>query len=450
VGQVFLPHSPSTGGPQIDCADWDRLDRLKIAGVLSTRRSEDQTAIDMAIRLFLRLSLCFSLFATCSSARISNAQADRTDTRVPSSDEINRAIIMAAEYLEDVCHTNGSFAYLVDLRSGQEIPSYNIIRHLGAMYALGMLNRSQPDPRITAVMVRAANFVRQNYMGPGAHSDELVVWARPLVERADPRHSEAELGAASLGIVALAEVRNMAPESVTLQELQALGRFALFMQREDGSFVSKYRAGSGPDSTFESLYYPGEAALAFITLYEADHSRAWLVAASKALSYLARSRAGLSTVPVDHWALIATAKLLPYCEQGLCGVTREELVRHATQICNSMLHDEVRNPAVPGLEGAFEGSGRTTPTATRLEGLLAALEFLPKNEFRTKIEAAATGGIAFLLRAQVKSGPNKGGMPGVFLTGAHGATEVRIDYVQHALSAWIRYREVFQGESPAH
>ena len=90
--------------------------------------------------------------------------------------------------------------------------------------------------------------------------------------------------------------------------MQALGRFVVFLQRDNGSFVSKYIAGRGPAANWESLYYPGEAALGLIALYKADHSREWLVAAAKALAYLARSRAGLTTVPADHWALIATAR----------------------------------------------------------------------------------------------------------------------------------------------
>jgi hypothetical protein len=62
-----------------------------------------------------------------------------------------------------------------------------------------------------------------------------------------------------------------------------------------------------------------------------------------------------------------------------------------------------------------------------MEGLLATLEFLPKTEFRAKVEAAARRGVAFLLRAQIKSGPYAGGIPGAYLAGAPGTSEIRID-----------------------
>jgi hypothetical protein len=395
---------------------------------------------------YRRLFLCFFLVVGGATQGFQSIPLHQANT-TPSPRDVDQAIGLAAGYLERVCHPDGRFSYLLDISSGQETSSYNIIRHAGAIYALGMLNHSHPDPQVTLAMVRAAEFMRKNYVEVGPHPDQLVVWERPLSRVTDSQHPIAELGATSLGIVALAAVREVSPKSVTLTDLQAFGHFVLFLQRSNGSFVSKYRKGSGPISNFESLYYPGEAALAFVTLYEADHSTRWLSAACRALSYLAKSRSNLSTVPADHWSLIATAKLLPYCEQGPCTASRAELVRHAIQICDSMLRDEVKKPSIPGLVGAFEAGGRTTPTATRLEGLLASLEFLPKGELRTAIEAATTRGIAFLLRAQIKTGANQGGMPGVFLTGANGATAIRIDYVQHAMSAWIRYQNLFLKEN---
>jgi hypothetical protein len=311
------------------------------------------------------------------------------------------------------------------------------------MYALGMLNRSYPDAHAVEAMVRAATFLRQNYIGPGVRPGQLVVWSEPLDQQAKSQHRVAELGATGLGIVALAEVRRAEPEAVPLEDLQALGRFLLFLQENDGSFVSKYRAESGAVQDFESLYYPGEAALAFISLYEADHSREWLIAAGNALSFLAKSRAGLSTVPADHWALIATGRLLPYCDHSSCpGSSREELINHAAQICNLILREQFRGSAGAGIEGAFDPDGRTAPTATRLEELLAALEFLPRGELQTTVEASTARGTAFLLRMQVAIGPYSGGMPGAFATRALDSSAIRIDYVQHTLCALLRYQQL--------
>ncbi len=359
--------------------------------------------------------------------------------------QINQAIALSAGYLERTCGPDGKFIYEIDINTGKKSNSYDIVRHAGAMYSLAMLNRSQHDQQAVDAMVRAAAFLRQNYIGPGVRPGQLVVWSEPLARQSESRHRDAELGATGLGLVALAEVKRVDPKAVPLEELQSLGRFLLFLQKDDGSFISKYREKSGPVQDFESLYYPGEAALGFITLYETDHSRNWLIAAGNALSFLARSRAGLPTVPADHWALIASARLLQYCEQNSCpGSSREGLVNHAIQICNSILHEQFRGSNAVGMDGAFDEVGSTAPVATRLEGLLAALEFLPKDGLRMKIEAVAARGVAFLLRMQIGSGPYSGGMPGAFANRALDSSEVRIDYVQHAVCAWLRYRILLQ------
>jgi hypothetical protein len=119
-------------------------------------------------------------------------------------------------------------------------------------------------------------------------------------------------------------------------------------------------------------------------LYEVDHSTVWLAAAN-ALFYLARSRAKLFDVPPDNWALIATAKLLPYYAQSATPSSRKELIQHAIQVCRAPMKNQLRSPAIPGLDGSFDRTGRTAPTATRMEGLLAVLEFLPNGSLRRQV-----------------------------------------------------------------
>jgi hypothetical protein len=52
------------------------------------------------------------------------------------------------------------------------------------------------------------------------------------------------------------------------------------------------------------------------------------------------------------------------------------------------------------------------------------------------------------LRAQIASGPYAGGMPQTVLGDGSNpqdsgrGSDIRIDYVQHALSAWLRYQNL--------
>jgi hypothetical protein len=344
----------------------------------------------------------------------------------PTRAQLDHAIDQATAYLERACGPDGRFAYKVDVTSDRESVSYNIVRHAGAIYALAMANRFRPHREAVEAMVRAAAFLRHDYVGAGIRRRQLAVWSRPVKDRSRSGYQVASLGGTGLGLVALAAVRDADINSVPLEDLRELGRFILFLQKKDGGFIHKYRTDTGPVADWESLYYPGEAALGLIALYEADHSRKWLVGAGKALAYLARSRVRLSTVPADHWALVATAEIMPYADQIGPVVSREALVRHSIQVCNSIL-DGFADPAI---------ASRTAPVATRLEGLLAAAEFLPENDLRDKIDAVASQQANRLLRPQIVSGAYAGGMPASIEDAA--SVVVRIDFVQHAICAWIR------------
>ena len=367
----------------------------------------------------------------------------------PTRPRLAHAIRLSGDYLGRACDSSGRFAYRVNTVSGGLTSSYNIVRHAGAMYSLSLLDRLRPDPEAVGAMIRAARFMQASYIGLDPGSDRLVVWSRPL-----PAKSDADLGAAGLGLVALVGVDQARPGMIPLSELRSLGRFVLFLQKADGSFYSKYGANGELVADWQSLYYPGEAALGLIALYEMDPSPHWIRAAGRALAYLAKSREKAAVLPPDHWAMIATAKFLRYYDRSSCPASREELVRHAARICESFLREEITSSVDARLVGGFEADGRTTPTATRLEGMLAALEFLPRDSLRSRVEAAVGPGIVFLLRAQITSGPYAGGVPGTVLKpesvvfkANRQASEVRIDYVQHALSAWIGYEELLAGRA---
>jgi hypothetical protein len=377
--------------------------------------------------------------AAPESRRVISSVSDLTKTSF--------AIGTAAAYLERSCDARGRFAYSVDTDSGKVSRSYNIVRHAGAIYAFAMLNRFHPHANAANAMLRASEFMRENYISRDARSDAPAVWSRPV-----PANREAELGAAGLALVALAGVQQAKPGSIPSETLQGIGKFVLFLQRPDGSFYSKYRADTGPVLEWQSLYYPGEAILGLVSLYQSDRSQKWLNAAAKGLGYLVASRKGSQELPPDHWALIATAEFLPYYQQNSCSVSRSDIVQHAMRICNRFLKEQITKSSDDRLIGGFDPAGRTTPTAIRLEGLLAALEFLPPGEtaLRGRIKEAVDRGIDFLLRAQITSGPYAGGMPesalkpkSVVFRADPQAYKVRIDYVQHSLCAWLRYENMF-------
>jgi hypothetical protein len=371
----------------------------------------------------------------CCAFVLLDRPTDRTE--FPSlSTKVDKAIALAGGYLERACTPNGRFIYKVDTRTGREATSYNVVRHAGAIYAMAMLYHSRPDPQLRGALIRAATFLLHNYVRPIGKLDMLAVWPTEA-----PEDTILDLGATGLGLVALASVRQIDPQSVELEQLRSLGRFALFLQREDGSFISQYQAGTGSATGWDSFYYPGETALGLVALYDVDHQSEWLNAATKALSYLARNPTSLSAGPSDHWTLIATAAVLGRCNLNECQHSRQLLLQHAVRICTAIFTEGLIDWSGPRFIGQ---KSRTTAVATRMEGLLSALEFIPQTEvaLRKQIRENIELGLRLLLRSQIAVGPYAGGIPRSF-PGPPDESAVRIDYVQHALCVWIQYRKLF-------
>lgn len=371
--------------------------------------------------------------------------------------QIDAAIHSMAFYLSHQAQSDGQFVYRVSLDPRIRFkPGYNILRHAGAIYSLASYYRKYPNAEGVDLVVRAGRYLTDERVAPVPGTlDMRAIWSTSESDdENDTAFREAKLGAAGIGLVALMSIESLRPGQTPIEELRRLGRFVVWMQKRDGSFYTRLLpAPQGRDDSWTSLYYPGEAALGLIMLYEKDPSKDWLNSAARALGYLAELRAGASKVEADHWALLATARLLPHYDKiESPTVTREAIIQHAAQVCESILKTKAPHSEGTDAHGCFTKDGRTTPTSTRLEGLQAALTFLPEDrvELRREISAAVDDGISFLNRAYIPDGPFQGAVP-ASIDGSRKVTrnqppskesEVRIDYVQHALSALMQYNEI--------
>ncbi len=360
----------------------------------------------------------------------------------------------ATGYLVANCQEDGKFVYLRDLERPQHRPAgYNVLRHAGAIYVLCQYHAWDQSEDVEQAVQRAVDFLqRETFMRLPGRDELLAIWSPPqLIVSSSPW--EAKLGGTGLGLAALVAAESVKPGLTSRRDLTALGAFLTYMQRPNGDFYAKFiPSAGGRRDDWISLYYPGEAALGLVRLYTLTNEPRFLDAARKALLYLADSRANQTEVPADHWALLATAELMSLQGATLSDEERQRLLQHAAQVCRSILQERRPSERSPYTQGAFTVDGRTTPTATRVEGLMATLTFLPADEvdLRGEIEQACREAVAFLLASQCREGPLAGAMPRSIgrlrpLWGAstrefnQRAGEIRVDYVQHALSAWIQY-----------
>ncbi|MCU0821615.1 MAG: hypothetical protein MUC95_03975 [Spirochaetes bacterium] len=368
--------------------------------------------------------------------------------------DLEKSIRLAAGYLIDICKADGEFEYCVNMDPDIRMKrSYNMLRHAGAIYALAIYAENYDGGETRRAISHAADFLKDKMERPVSGRSDLLAVGRYSPDGNGENETGIKLGGAGLGLASLCAVERVIPGTTPTGLLKKIGRFIIHMQKKDGSFYSKYYPEQERfDERWTSLYYPGEAALGLLMLYRMDKSPEWLEAAAKAISYLARIRAGSDDVPPDHWALIATAELLPLAGSRPGIISGKALIEHAAQICKSILSANPDHPDYTPEYGSITLDAITCQTATRLEGLLAVLTFLPDeySELRGRIKSAADRGIAFLVRSQVKEGRYAGGIPRAIrpMSKNHPhyygdfnlrVGEIRIDYVQHAMCAMMQY-----------
>ena len=335
---------------------------------------------------------------------------------------------------------SGRFVY----RTGQDVPepdlAYNILRHCGAIFAL-VDCASYASAPIKQNVHDGLRWVELDHLRLLVSEEDWIA-AIASDDASAGHYRHCKLGGSALYLIAALNAKAAGYIELPTDLLLRVGRFLLGMQKEDGGFHSKYdRRLDSMDTEFVSLYYPGEAALALVALAQVDPDGPWFVAAEQALRFLFRQRHGRDRVEQDHWALIASAAYFETIPAGPLSAPAVEVAAHARQVIRSMLIEFEES----GGDGCFTADGRTCPTATRLEGLSAMYPHLER------IGAAALGGTVrdaisaaalFLVDSQISDRLRHGAFPRQSMAwlmakaAAPGkmSDEVRIDYIQHAVS----------------
>ncbi len=366
---------------------------------------------------------------------------------------VRAAIDRAARYLREANRSDGEFAYLVNVDPHVQVPrDYNVLRHAGAIYSLGMAERIAPDPANAAVMQRALQYMRrccfERSPAPG-----LIGIRNP--DFALERKRVWKLGSAGIGLLAMASVAAVAPAAVDRSEMHEVAAVGHLLQDDDGRFYGLYdpklQQRSVPGA---GRYYPGEMMIGWLRYFEqAGDEDAWQGALRGLTRYGEIRRSSSPQELGDHWLLLATAELFAVAERHQRDIPRQPLIDRTVMACHAILESAPDGTPPRALVGALAANGNTTSTATKLEGLQAALTVLPPGHpIVPHVRAAVDGGIDFLVRTQIKEWPFVGGMPGAAAryrdpmneqerTFNRTAGAIRVDYVQHALSAFVQYVE---------
>ena len=400
---------------------------------------------------------------------------------------IDQSIDHATRYICNVADAKGMFAYEIKVRYGKarNTNDYNVLRHAGTIYSLidscyfneqqaGVKEqycRDAPD-----TVRKTVDWLVRETVRPVPDLDLVGIYkphashklGKTAVGRLQYRLA---LGGQGLGMIAFSMANQIQPGSVPWDTVRQIGDFTVkHMQKEDGIFYPfwyPFHDPFGPSDTPKSLYYPGEAALGLIYLYESlegveeeggDKSNGRLVyleGAARGLEALANERESWSPkdIPPDHWALKATARILKHLPKS----RHPKLLKHAASVVRMMHTRDMSRIAVDASLGV-------SSMATVLEAQFAMLPIFYENpSYYENVEETwcLSQKVAFLLcEAQDRDKPSHmlGGLPHVLkmkneyeetnqtfvrrITGDDG--RFRIDDTQHSLSAWLSYKEALE------
>lgn len=370
--------------------------------------------------------------------RLYRGQRVRT-TATPES--LLQTARLAGTYLQQSTSPNGKFAYRYLPGTDELTDDYNLVRHAGTIYAMLELYEIDKNHKLLNSAQRAIDYLLGFVRDYGSSQNEMSV----LVSG-----ETIKLGGVALTIVALAKYTEVTLDRKYLPVMVRLAHYIRNSQLDNGAFISqRYYPGGNVRKDFTSQYYPGEAILALLRLYALKQSEIWLETAEEAARYLITVRdqaADTRELVHDHWLLYALNDLYGYQPRYL-------YLTHAMRISRAITLGQNHNSRNADYIGSYYLPPRSTPTATRTEGLLAAYA-MARDTGRLpdagRIRPAIELGIGFQLQTQIR--PEKAMYledPQQALGGFHKSLddyEVRIDYVQHNLSAILGYYQLLQSD----
>lgn len=352
---------------------------------------------------------------------------------------LHQAARRGGDYLSHSTDETGKLTYLYHPSRAEPSDAYNIVRHAGTVWSMLEVHAALPDPALLDAARRALGYLAR--AAPACPADPRQSW---IVE-----DGRAKLGGSALAVVAFARYQELTGDRRHEAVMLSLGRYLLAQQDASGRFFpATRRVPDGAVLEPHSAYFPGESVLALLRLHRLTRDPAWLAAARRGADWLVDVRdAGVPTHALehDHWLL--------YALRELCDVEpRANLARHGLRVAEAICADQLIDTANPDQIGMYSGKERSTPTATRSEGLVQAF-YLARRTAPDRVPAILRAlhlGLALQLRTQhVPESAMFFAEPSRLIGGfaaAPARPEVRNDAVQHNVCAILGAARLIEDE----
>ena len=355
-------------------------------------------------------------------------------------DALLAAVARGADYLTRIMSPQGRYVYMYHPVDDRDESSYGWLRHAGTTYALFEAYEEFGTPSYLEKGELALRYLASHLSPDSASQGKYAL---------DTNDEEQQkVGGAGLALLAFAKHAAVTGKRDGLETMRSLARFILKQQYPDGHFRcnADVEGETGKKLKRELWYYPGEAVLALMRLYAIEPQPSYLDAARRGANWIVRVRDAFvseDNQDHDHW--------MSYAYNELYRVTRDEAyLKHAYKIARAIQSKQrgAKGAPAPDLIGTFY-EGQTTPAATRVEAYDADIvlsRFAGKAEpwlvdparqaARSVLGQQFDSEGAYWLKNPAKA---RGGVrESLFVQ------DVRIDYVQHAMSAWLHLARILR------
>ena len=281
--------------------------------------------------------------------------------------------VWAADYLISSISSQGKVRYQYYPSTDRDSSSYNLLRHGGTTYSiLQAYDRTKFEP------YRLASEAAIEFLFSKCKEDERQgpYGGGPTKWILSPG-GKVKLGGAGLALVMLNAYGESTGDFDTYREdARKFGNFLVASLKEDGEFIyfPALTPDGPPTDTDDSAYYPGEAILGLVRLYSWDPNPQYLDAATRASDWLIDVRdkgKDSKRLANDHWLMIALSYL--YAATG-----DERYVEHSLNLAKAVKYQYDKNidksKEFIDFRGGYYDPPRSTPAATRGEGLVAVLD----------------------------------------------------------------------------
>ena len=362
-----------------------------------------------------------------------------------SLSKIHNSIIYALSYINENMMDNGRFVYIRNLKSKYTTnkKSYNTTNHARMLYSLYLCERELNIQGLAERRRTSAQYFVDKYVKPIGFGRYAAV-SDPVEENL--KCEKAKLSSTAMALVAFSDLRGQG--FIADEIYEGMGQFLLFMQKKNGQFYNYYdieNGGVGDESI--NLNYTGDAPLGLLYLYEFNPKKKWLEGAIKGLMFLANHRKNKKEVNFDYNSMLATEKLFNTPDNGLTDEQKDILRNHLIKMVEQVIPKQIVNKD-EHYYGALIDDIKPLNIACIIEGLIAVYQCVEDDVLKMRIMKSIDTGIKFLRLVQIQKGPLKGGFPSSAdwkeLGVPKSASIVKMDTVQHALAACIKFQNMFK------